>query len=140
MRREKNEVDQPILEYIHQPVTGFPSPAMDHLQPRIDLNKEFVQHPISTFMIECLGNSMINAFIPPKARLLIDRSITAQNGDIILAVLDGEFIVRRLVKNKFKCFLRPENSKYREIEISNDRDFTIWGVVTHVITNLKDMR
>lgn len=130
----------PILEYANQAATGFPSPAMDHLQPRIDLNKEFVKHPLSTFIIECLGNSMINAFIPPHARLIVDRSIHAQNGDIVLAVLNGEFIVRRLVKNKFKCYLRPENSKYREIEVSSEHDFAIWGVVTHIITDVKDVK
>ena len=57
---------------------------MDYMEERIDLTREYVKHPLSTFMVECTGDSMINAFIPPGARLLVDRSITAQNGDIVL--------------------------------------------------------
>jgi DNA polymerase V len=125
----------PALEYHNHIATGFPSPAMDYLQPRIDLNKEFIKHPLSTFIVECEGNSMINAFIPPKAKLLIDRSVTARNGHIIMGVLNGEFIIRRLVKNAYKCCLRAENSKFQDIEISSASDFSIWGVVTHIITD-----
>lgn len=123
----------PLLEYNNHIATGFPSPAMDYLQPRIDLNTAFVKHPVSTFIVECEGNSMINAFIPPKARLLIDRSLTPSNGDIVLAVVNGDFIVRKLIKNAHKCFLRPENKKYRDLEITPDVEMTIWGVVTYII-------
>ena len=129
-----------ILDYHNHIATGFPSPAMDYLQPRIDLNKEFVKHPLASFIVECEGNSMINAFIPPKAKLLIDRSLTPCNGDIILAVVNGEFIVRRLVKNAYKCFLRPENKKYRDIEITPEVEMTIWGVVTYIITDINDVK
>jgi DNA polymerase V len=125
----------PLLDYNNHIATGFPSPAMDYLQPRIDLNKEFVKHPLATFIIECEGNSMINAFIPPKARLLIDRSLTPSNGDIVLAVVNGEFIVRRLIKNPHKCFLRPENKKYEDMDITAGVEMTIWGVVTYIITD-----
>jgi DNA polymerase V len=110
---------------------------MDHLQPRIDLNTEFIKNPLATFIVECEGNSMVNAFIPPKARLIVDRSVTAANGDIILAILNGEFIIRRLIKNPYKSFLRPENNKYKEIEITAELDMTIWGVVTYIITDTK---
>ncbi len=128
------------LAYKNHIAAGFPSPAMDYLQPRIDLNREFIPNPLATFIVECEGNSMINAFIPPKARLIVDRSATAANGDIILAVLNGEFIIRRLIKNPHKCFLRPENNKYREIEITDTSDMTIWGVVTYIITDTKLVR
>jgi DNA polymerase V len=125
------------LEYKNHIASGFPSPAMDHLQPRIDLNTEFIKNPLATFIVECEGNSMVNAFIPPKARLIVDRSVTAANGDIILAILNGEFIIRRLIKNPYKSFLRPENNKYKEIEITAELDMTIWGVVTYIITDTK---
>src|SRR5690349_341801 len=69
---------------------GFPSPAADYLEERIDINKVLIRHPLSTFLIECEGDSMKDAFIPPKAKLLIDRSLRPRNGDIVLAVLDGE--------------------------------------------------
>ena len=81
---------------------GFPSPALDYLEKRIDLNEVFIRHPLATFMAEVTGKSMINAFIPPGAKLIVDRSVTPENGDIVLAVLNGEFTVKFLKKNKFK--------------------------------------
>jgi DNA polymerase V len=119
---------------------GFPSPALDYMEERIDLNKVFVPHPLATFIVECRGDSMINAFIPPKAKLLVDRSLTPKNGDIVLAELDGEFTVKFLKKNDFKCWLVPANSKYRDIEISGERVLNVWGVVTAIITETKDVR
>jgi len=119
---------------------GFPSPAMDYMEERVDLNKEFIQHPLSTFIVQCEGLSMINAFIPPRARLIVDRSITAKNGDIVLAVLNGEFTVKYFKKNNYKCWLVPANSKFKEIQITEDMDMQIWGVVTHIITDTKDVK
>lgn len=129
-----------ILSYDFKVPAGFPSPAMDYLQERIDLNKEFIKHPLSTFIISCEGYSMINAFIPPEAKLIIDRSLTPQNGDIVLAVLNGEFTVKFLKKNNYKCWLVPANSKFKEIEITPEMDMQIWGVVTNIITNVNDIK
>ncbi len=120
--------------------TGFPSPAMDYMQERIDLNKEFVKHPLSTFVFSSEGFSMINAFIPPKAKLIIDRSLTPQNGDIILAVLNGEFTVKFLKKNKNKCWLCAANPKFTDIEITDEINMQVWGVVTFILTDVKDVR
>lgn len=106
----------------------------------VDLNKKFINHPDSTFLIEASGYSMINAFIPPKATLLVDRSISPKNGDIILADLNGRLTVKFFKRNPFKCWLVPANSKYREIEITPDISFTIWGVVTQIITDARQMR
>ncbi|MFS8083050.1 MAG: LexA family protein [Ginsengibacter sp.] len=133
-------VEKGILYYQCRVHAGFPSPAMDYMQERIDLNKEFVPHPLSTFIIESTGFSMINAFIPPRARLIVDRSITPKNGDIVLAVLNGEFTVKFLKKNNFKCWLVPANSKFKEIEITAEMDMQIWGVVTNIITNANEVR
>ena len=119
---------------------GFPSPATDYIEERIDLNKEFIKHPLSTFIIECSGDSMINAFIPPKAKLIIDRSIHPKNGDIVLAVLNGEFTVKFLRKNEVKCWLVPANSKYNDIEITEDMDMQVWGVVTYILSNPNDVK
>jgi DNA polymerase V len=129
-----------VLSYDFQVPAGFPSPAMDYMEERIDLNKEFIQHPLSTFIIESTGYSMINAFIPPKARLIVDRSITPANGDIVLAVINGEFTVKFLKKNNYKCWLVPANSKFKEIEVTAEMDMQIWGVVTNIITNVKDVK
>jgi DNA polymerase V len=129
-----------ILYYDCKVPAGYPSPALDYIEKRIDLNEEFIKHPLSTFIVECEGLSMMNAYIPPKARLIVDRSLTPQNGDIVLAVLNGEFTVKFLKKNTHKCWLVPANSKFKEIEITPGMDIQIWGVVTHIITNKTDVR
>jgi DNA polymerase V len=140
MRIEIKEQASSNLEYTNHIATGFPSPAMDYIQPRIDLNKEFIRNPLSTFIFECEGNSMINVFIPPKAKLIVDRSVTAENGDIVLAVLNGEFTVRRLIKNSYKSFLRAENRKFQDIEVTPEMDLTIWGIVRYIITDTNDVK
>ena len=119
---------------------GFPSPALDYMEDRLDLNKILIKHPLSTFIIQCEGNSMIDAFIPPKAKLIVDRSVIAGNGDIVLAVLNGEFTVKYLRKNDYKCWLVPANRKMREIEITAGMDFQVWGVVISIIVNPNDTR
>ena len=119
---------------------GFPSPAIDYLEERIDLNKVLIDHPLSTFIIECTGDSMISAFIPPKAKLVVDKSITPKNGDIVVAVMNGDFTVKFLKKNDFKCWLIPGNSKYKEIEITAEMNMQIWGVVVKIIIDPKDVR
>ncbi|MEO6546571.1 MAG: translesion error-prone DNA polymerase V autoproteolytic subunit [Ferruginibacter sp.] len=128
------------LYYAAAVKAGFPSPAMDYLEERIDLTKELVQHPLSTFIVECSGDSMINAFIPPKAKLVVDKSLTAKNGDIVIAVMNGEFTVKWLRKNDRKCWLVPGNNKYKEIEITEEMNLQIWGVVTSIITDPTDIR
>ena len=130
-----------MVAYYETPVrSGFPSPAMDYMEERIDLNKEMIPRPLSTFIVENQGDSMINAFIPPKSRLVVDRSIAAKSGDIVLAVLNGEFTVKFLKKNDYKCWLVPANSKYRDIEVTPEMDMQVWGVVTNIITDTKDVR
>src|SRR5580698_4293805 len=91
--------------------TGFPSPAADYQEKRIDLNEELIQHPDATFIVESDGYSMVNAFIPPKAKLLVDRSLVAKNGDIVVAAINGEFTIKYFIKNEYKCFLVPANPK-----------------------------
>jgi DNA polymerase V len=83
---------------------------------------------------------MMGAFIPPRARLLVDRSLTPVNGNIVVAVLNGEFTVKFLRKNEHICWLVPANSKYPEIKISEDMDMQVWGVVTYIITDTQDLR
>ena len=114
---------------------GFPSPALDYMEERIDLNKVLIQHPLSTFLVRATGDSMINAFIPPGAILMVDRSIAPQNNDIVLAAVNGEFTVKFLKKNDYRCWLVPANRKFAELEILPDMDFKVWGVVIHIITN-----
>jgi len=119
---------------------GFPSPAMDYLEERINLNDVLIQHPLSTFIIECSGDSMISAFIPPKAILVVDKSVKPSNGDIVVAVMNGDFTVKFLKKNDLRCWLVPGNSKYKEIEITPEMNMQVWGVVVKIIIDPKDVR
>jgi DNA polymerase V len=112
---------------------------MDYQEERIDLNKLYIRHPLSTFIVDCSGDSMINAFIPPKARLVVDRSVEPKNGDIVLAVLHGEFTVKYLRKNDFRCWLVPANKKYQPIELSGETPLQVWGVVTAIMIEPKDV-
>ena len=119
---------------------GFPSPANDYLEDRINLNDFLINNPLSTFIVKCTGLSMVNAFIPPKCHLVVDRSVTAVNGDIVLAYVNGGFTVKYLQINDHKCKLIPANKKMKEIEITDQSELIIWGVVTAIISNPKDFR
>ena len=132
--------DTTIALFSSKVQAGFPSPAMDYMEERIDLNKEFIKHPLATFIVECTGDSMINAFIPPKAKLIVDRSLSPKSGDIVLAVINGEFTVKFLKKNDYNCFLVPANSKYKEIKVLPEMNMEVWGVVTSIITDTRDVK
>ena len=108
---------------------GFPSPVEDFTELSISLDKYLIQNPAATFMVYANGNSMLHAGIHHGDILIIDRSLNARDGDIIIAVLHGEFTVKQLsiINNTF--FLLPQNPKYSPIKISDDMDFEIWGVV-----------
>ena len=116
---------------------GFPSPAADYIEEKIDLNQLLVKTPAATFFVKVEGESMIEAFIPPKALLVVDRSVSPVNGDIIVAVINGEFTVKRLLQTHAGTFLTPENKKYKPIRIEDDMDFMVWGVVSKIIIDPK---
>lgn len=120
--------------------TGFPSPANDYLEKSIDLNVEFIMHPLSTFIFTTEGDSMKDAFIPSKACLLIDRSLIPKTGDIVLAVLDGEFTVKYYERSETHCRLVPANKKYNAVEITQEMEMQVWGVVIKIITDPKDLK
>jgi DNA polymerase V len=118
---------------------GFPSPAADYIEDRIDLNELLIKTPSATFFVKVEGESMTGAFIPPKALLVVDRSLTASPGDIIVAVINGEFTVKRLLKVGNDVFLKPENPKYKKIKIEDEMEFQVWGVVSNIIINTRDL-
>jgi len=130
----------PLPYFSIQVKAGFPSPAADYIEERIDLNELFIKHPMATFIVECTGDSMIGAFIPPKAKLIVDRSLTPKNGDIVLAVVNGEFTVKFFKKNDIKCLLVPANRKYQDIQMQEGMTMEIWGVVTTIMTETKDVK
>ncbi|MBU0467576.1 MAG: translesion error-prone DNA polymerase V autoproteolytic subunit [Candidatus Omnitrophica bacterium] len=119
--------------YVSTIKAGFPSPADDYLDKKLDLNEHLIKHPAATFFVKVAGDSMINAGIFPDDILIVDRSLEARNNKIIVAILDGEFTVKRLKKYRGKISLVSENPNYEPIEVTEDRDFDVWGVVTNVI-------
>ena len=124
------------LQLFLNPVTaGFPSPASDYVDKSIDLNEVLIKNKPATFLVKALGDSMINAGIFSGDILIVDKSITPTSKNIVVAILNGEFTVKKFIKENSKVILRPENPKYKDIEINNEDDFKIWGVVTFVIHN-----
>ncbi len=115
---------------------GFPSPADDYIDEKLDLNKYLIKHPEATFYVKAKGNSMINIGIYEGDILIVDRSITPVNNSIVIGVVNGEFTVKRINKSDDKFYLIPENEDYPPIEITETMDFKIWGVVTNSIHKL----
>lgn len=116
---------------------GFPSPADDWREKRLDVNDLVVPHPISTYFMRVEGDSMNGACIADQDIIVVDRAITATHNKIIVARLGEDFTLKRLqvIKGR-KIFLRSENPAYPAIEVSSRTDFEIWGCVTHVIHRL----
>lgn len=113
---------------------GFPSPAEDYIEEHLDLNDYLIKHPAATFMVRAVGDSMINAGIHENDILIVDRSLTPVHGRIVIAAIDGQLTVKRLCKNKSgKYQLVAENPKYKPIELNDNSETHIWGVVTSVI-------
>ncbi len=113
--------------------TGFPSPADDFFESRLDLNEQYIRHKEATFFARVQGNSMLGAGIHDQDLLIIDRSITPTHGHIIIAAIDGEFMVRRLHKQSGQVTLLAESKNYRPMTITDGQELLIWGVVTAVI-------
>lgn len=112
---------------------GFPSPADDYIEMHLDLNTHLIKHPSATFFVTAAGDSMIHDGIAPGDMLVVDRSLEAVHGKIVIAALNGELTVKRLSRIDGQVKLLPANDQYRPIEITGEEDLVIWGVVTHVI-------
>ena len=122
------------LPFVNQGISaGFPSPADDFLDIKIDLNREFIKNPNSTFYARVRGNSMIGAGLRNGDLLIIDRSLEPEHKKIAVCFIDGEFTVKRIKKEKDNIWLMPENEEYPPIKVDDSNDFVIWGVVTTVI-------
>ncbi|MCD8421828.1 LexA family transcriptional regulator [Tenacibaculum finnmarkense] len=112
---------------------GFPSPADDFKETRISLDEELIKNKETTFFAKVSGQSMIGAGLDDNDLLVIDRSITPTNNKIAVCFLDGEFTVKRLRVTKDEIWLQPENPDYPVINITEENNFIIWGIVTSVI-------
>ena len=115
---------------------GFPSPADDYLDRPLDFNELLVANPAATFAVRVVGDSMIDAGIFPGDIAVVDRSKTATDGTIVLAVLDGEFTIKRYRQRGERRWLEPENKAYKPIELDEHSHFEVWGCVRNSIRML----
>ena len=112
---------------------GFPSPGDDFLDKTLDLHELLITHPAATFFVRVQGDSMRDAGIFSGDILVVDRALDAAHKKVVVAVVNGEFTVKRLLLRGKQILLAAENPAYPLIEISPESDFQIWGVVTYVI-------
>ena len=118
------------LSYIQ---AGFPSPVEGELDQPLDLNELLIEHPRATFFVRVQGDSMRGAGIFPGDLLIVDRALNASSGQVIIAALNGEFTVKRLKLTSRGPQLIAENPNYRDLNVTDGDDFTVWGVVRFVI-------
>lgn len=123
----------PLPLFLSSVKAGFPSPADDFMEKKLDLNEHLIRHPAATFFVRVDGDSMQGAGIQRGDILIVDRSLEVQDGRIVIAVINGEFTVKRIRMKEGELLLEPENPRYASIRIGPDSDFQVWGVVTYVI-------
>jgi len=129
--KKENEIGQWLAE--ERISAGFPSPADDFKETRISLDRELVKNKEATFYARVSGDSMVGAGLDDGDLLVIDRSKDPVNGKIAICLIDGEFTVKRIKKEKNKLYLMPENKNYKPIELKEENELIIWGVVEYVI-------
>ena len=112
---------------------GFPSTADDYTEENIDLNEHLISNPFSTFFLRVKGDSMINAGIKDRDLIIVDKSLTARPGNIIIAMIDWEFTMKRLSIKNNELYLKAENHNYPDFRFKNHIDVQIWGVVIYSI-------
>ncbi|MCR3965165.1 translesion error-prone DNA polymerase V autoproteolytic subunit [Aeromonas veronii] len=128
------EVTIPL--FLHRASCGFPSPASDYLEGKLDLNTHCVPHPAATFYLRAEGESMTGVGIFPGDLLVVDKSLTPRHGDVVIALLDGGFTVKTL-QLRPRLALLPANPAFAPLAVDAEQGFELFGVVTHVIGNLR---
>lgn len=116
---------------------GFPSPAQDYIDKKIDMNEHLIQNECATFIVKVASLSMINAGIDIDDELIVDRSLEAKHRDIIVALVDNDFTVKRLMIDETGIWLKAENPEYSNIYLNDGQQLEIWGVVTFVLKNTR---
>ncbi|GAB4148763.1 MAG: hypothetical protein OHK0017_11830 [Patescibacteria group bacterium] len=129
--QQKTKLTLPL--YLNLVPAGFPSPAEDYEDRKLDLNEYLIQHPASTFFVRVEGDSMLGAGIFPGDMIIVDRYPTPKSGQVVLAVLNGEFTLKRYEKRSGRIRLLPANPKYQPIELNQNDELQIWGVVIQVL-------
>ncbi len=112
---------------------GWPSPAQDYFDGRVDLNTHLIKDVNSTFIVRVAGESMRNAGISDGDEVIVDRSLTPKHGDVVVAVLDGELTLKRLWSHGGKVILKAENPAFPDIAIASLSELSVWGVVTRCL-------
>lgn len=119
--------------YIDGISCGVPSPSYESVSDKMDMNRELVRNPMTTFYAKVSGQSMIDDGIDDGDLLVIDRSLEPEDGKIAVCFVDGEFTCKRIQLKRDGIWLMPANVDYRPIHISEESNFQIWGIVTHVV-------
>lgn len=125
------EIKVPI--FIDKVSAGFPSPASDYIENKLDLNEYLIPHPVSTFIVKASGVSMIDSNIHSGDLLIVDKSLTPKHNNIVIASIFGDLTVKKLKKKQKSLFLVSSNSNYPSFELKEEMDCFIWGVVTYVV-------
>ncbi len=120
--------------YLSRVPAGFPSPAEDYEEGRLDLN-DFIDHPSATFFVRASGDSMVDAGIYPGDLLIVDRSLEAKHNSIVIAVINGEMTLKRLIISPRGTYLKADNPAYPNIALTEDS--SIWGVVKNSVRDLE---
>ena len=131
---QRERVGLPL--YLAPVEAGFPSPAEDYLDRRLDLHEHLVRNEAATFFLRAHGESMLGAGIHDGDLLIVDRSLDAGHRKVVIAALDGELTVKRLLHREGRVFLAPENPQFEAIDITESEFVHIWGVVTYVVHKL----
>jgi DNA polymerase V len=143
MKLRANKIYKPDISskqqfpiYVAKVSAGFPSPAADYEENKLDLNKYLIHNSAATYFVRVTGDSMIDAGIHNDDLLIVDRSIEPKDKNIVIAALNGELTVKRIRIRRGKITLEPENKNYSVQEVNEDMQFEVWGVVTNVIHKL----
>jgi len=128
---KKKQILTPI--FLDSVSAGFPSPATDYMENKLDLNEYLIKHPAATFIVKAKGPSMTDAGILSGDLLIVDRSVTPKSKNIVIASIFGDLTVKKLQKKKSSLFLLSANSDYPSIEVKEEMECFIWGVVTYII-------
>jgi DNA polymerase V len=141
--KNKLVIFQPVIDppslfrpFFEAVPAGFPSPAADYVERQLDLNEHFVARPAATFFVRVIGESMTGIGIYPNDILIVDRSLEAQHGNIVIAIVEGELTVKKLYHKNNVIMLEAENSNFNPIIIKNNMVLEIWGVVSGVTRKL----
>lgn len=136
-------MDSPQPKTPHNPLAfspvhaGFPSPADDYSEQTLDLNELVITNPTATFYVRVAGDSMKDACIEEGDILVVDRSLYAAHNAIVIALINGEFTVKRLYLTGRHIFLLPANRSYKPLKVTEHMEFQVWGVVTHCIRKVR---